>query len=228
MSLGHPLALKGADLCLLPSGGVYWPARRLLCVSDLHLGRSERMARRAGILLPPYDTRATLDRLDADLARTDPAQVICLGDSFDDLAAAGALDEGDRLCLVRMMAGRDWIWIEGNHDPGPIDLGGSHRAEARLGPLIFRHIAQSPADAGEVSGHFHPKARIGGLSRPCFMGDERRLILPAYGSYTGGLDCADPALAGLFTPEARVILTGPRAIVAPLAQIRPRASSLSR
>ena len=228
MSLGHPLALNGADLCLMPSGGVYWPARRLLCVSDLHLGRSERMARRAGILLPPYDTRATLDRLDADLARTDPAQVICLGDSFDDLAAAGALDEGDRLCLVRMMAGRDWVWIEGNHDPGPIDLGGSHRAEARLGPLIFRHIAQSPADAGEVSGHFHPKARIGGLSRPCFIGDERRLILPAYGSYTGGLDCAEPALAGLFAPEARVILTGPRAIVAPLAQIRPRASSLSR
>lgn len=227
MVTGYPIPLAGADLVALPSGALFWPAQALLCVSDLHLGRSERMARRAGALLPPYDTGATLEKLDADLAATAAEQVICLGDSFDDLSAASSLDETSRLWLLRLLAGRQWIWIEGNHDPGPLDLGGTHRAEVRIGQLIFRHIAEPGAEA-EVSGHFHPKARIAGLSRACFIHDARRLILPAYGAYTGGLDCADPAFSPLFGPSARVVLTGPRPIVAPLSQIRPRSASRSR
>lgn len=227
MTTGHSLTLSGAALIALPSGGLFWPDEGLLCVSDLHLGRSERMARRAGALLPPYDSAATLTRLDADIEAVRPVRVVCLGDSFDDRAAAEAMDEVDRLWLLRLMAGRDWLWIEGNHDPGPIDIGGAHLESLKVGPLSFRHIAE-PDSRAEVSGHFHPKARIAGLSRPCFVTDGSRLVLPAYGSYTGGLDCTAPALRDLFGKGARVILTGTRPIVAPLDQISPRASSLSR
>ena len=122
-------SLAGSICARFGSGALFVPGENLLCVSDLHFGKSERMARRGGALLPPYETRATLDRLDADLTRTGARAVICLGDSFDDLAAVGAMDEENRLWLTRLMAGRDWIWVEGNHDPGPINLGGTHRAQ---------------------------------------------------------------------------------------------------
>ncbi|MEY4982191.1 MAG: hypothetical protein RIR62_457 [Pseudomonadota bacterium] len=210
-----PFTLHGALLHARPSGALFWAEVGLLVVSDLHLGKSERLARRGGSLLPPYETDETLAKLDADLEATGAARVICLGDSFDDLQAAGALAEKHRLWLARMMAGREWTWIEGNHDAGPVDIGGTHRAEMALGPLTFRHIAQEGARA-EVSGHYHPKARIGGRARACFLIDRDRVILPAYGHYTGGLDCTDAALQALMGPEARVILIGPRPVMAPL------------
>jgi hypothetical protein len=211
----YAFALASAPLRALPSGALHWPDEGLLCVSDLHLGRSERLARRGGALLPPYETRETLARLDADLEATAARRVVCLGDSFDDGAAAEALPEDAALWLARMMAGRDWTWIAGNHDPGPIGLGGSHRAALRLGPLVFRHIAETGA-TGVVSGHYHPKASLAGQSRPCFLIDAARIILPAFGAYTGGLHCSDPALAGLMRGDAVAVLTGPRALAIPM------------
>lgn len=216
----YRFAFAGIGLELLASGALVWPGERLLVVSDLHLGRSERYARNAGALLPPYEVQDTLTRLEADLDTTGAEQVICLGDSFDDGAAAGGLDETGRAWITRLMAGRDWVWIEGNHDPGPTELGGSHRAELALGPLTFRHIAQAGA-SGEVSGHYHPKARLsaGGRSRarPCLLHDRARVILPAFGTYTGGLRSDDAALAALMGPEALAVMTGtpPRAIPMP-------------
>ncbi|OYU19301.1 MAG: metallophosphoesterase [Rhodobacteraceae bacterium PARR1] len=210
----YAFLLAKADLIALPSGALHWPAQQTLCVSDLHLGKSGRMARRGGSLLPPYEVRATLEKLDADIDRTKPARVICLGDSFDDLAAAGELEDHARLWLARLMAGRDWVWIEGNHDAGPVEIGGTHRADLTLGPLTFRHIA-TPA-IGEISGHYHPKARLGGTARPCFLLDADRLILPAYGHYTGGLRVEDPVLQTLMQPQALAILTGPRATPMPM------------
>lgn len=210
----HPFTLSGETLHALPSGALYWPAQRLLCVSDLHFGKSERLARRGGALLPPYETRATLEKLEADIDRTTPTRVVCLGDSFDDLAAADGLEEAARLRLVRLMAGRDWTWIEGNHDAGPVDIGGTHRATLTLGPLTFRHIAD-PAESAEISGHYHPKTRLKGSSRPCFLLDAARLILPAYGTYTGGLATHDVALRALMQKGALAILTGPRALPIP-------------
>lgn len=210
----YAFTLIDADLIALPSGGLHWPSQQTLCVSDLHLGKSGRMARRGGSLLPPYEVRATLEKLDADIDRTKPARVICLGDSFDDLTAVGELEDHARLWLARLMAGRDWIWIEGNHDAGPVEIGGSHPAELTLGPLTFRHIA-TPAQA-EISGHYHPKARLGGTARPCFLLDADRLILPAYGHYTGGLRVEDPVLQALMGPQSLAILTGPRAIPMPM------------
>jgi hypothetical protein len=214
-AMHHVLTLGPETLHALPSGALYWPARGLLAVSDLHLGKSERIARRGGTLLPPYEGQATLDKLDADIAACGPRVVLCLGDSFDDLAAAERLPEDQGLWLARLMAGREWIWVEGNHDPGPLALGGSHRAEARIGALSFRHIAR-PEESLEVSGHYHPKARLAGAARPCFLADARRILLPAYGAYTGGLPCHDPALTGLMAPDARAVLTGTRALAIPM------------
>jgi len=224
----HAFSLAGARLHAMPSGALHWPDRALLVVSDLHFGKSERLARRGGSLLPPYETQATLTRLDADIAVTAARTVICLGDSFDDTAASGTLDEPDRLWLVRLMAGRDWIWVMGNHDPCPVDLGGSHRAEVRLAGLGFRHAAS--IDTPEISGHYHPKARLVGRARPCFLIDDQRVIMPAYGTYTGGLPCDDPALGALMKPGALAVLTGgiARVIPMPRGQIRARSSSFSR
>ena len=213
---GHAFRLAGAALVAFPSGALYWPDAGVLCVADLHLGKSQRLARRGGALLPPYETEATLTRLDADLAASMPTRVICLGDSFDDLAAEAEMDEAHRLWLLRMMAGRGWVWIAGNHDPGPLSVGGTHRAEWRCGPLTFRHIAEADAGAGEVSAHFHPKWRLAGRAKPCFVTDGARLILPAYGTYTGGLPADAPVLRPLFANGAIAILTGSRALAVPL------------
>jgi DNA ligase-associated metallophosphoesterase len=211
-SSGYPFTLAGQTLVALGSGALWWPDQLLLCVSDLHLGKSERFARRSGVPLPPYETRDTLLRLQADIEAFQPRSVICLGDSFDDMAAAEGLPETDRLWIARLQAGRRWIWIEGNHDPGPVDLGGAHLAELPLPPLCFRHIAD-PVQSGEISGHYHPKAtirtRIRTISRPCFLIDSDRVILPAFGTYTGGLRSSDAVLDRLMRDEALAVLTGP-------------------
>lgn len=216
---GHNFTLAGAQLTALGSGALWWPDEGLLCVSDLHLGKSERIARRGGATLPPYDTRDTLTRLAADIAQTRARSVICLGDSFDDLGAAQALPEEERLWIAQLQAGRRWVWIEGNHDPGPVDLGGTHLAELPVSPLSFRHIAQ-PGASGEVSGHYHPKAQVltrgRMISRPAFLVDSDRVILPAYGTYTGGLRSSDAALDGLMRPEALALLTGRAVHVVPM------------
>lgn len=214
------LTFAGERLTAMPSGALFWPAETLLVVSDLHLGKSERIARRGGSLLPPYETTETLDRLAGDLAATGARAVICLGDSFDDLTAGEALDESHRDTIRRLQAGRRWVWIEGNHDPGPLDIGGEHVRELRFGPLTFRHVAARDATPGEISGHYHPKARLRSTRRPCFMVDLRRMILPAYGCYTGGLDWTTPVLRALFDEKAIAYLTGPSVLAVPV----PRAA----
>ena len=214
----YEFTLGTVALQALPSGALYWPDQRLLCVSDLHFGKSERLARRGGALLPPYETRATLDRLDRDIETTGARHVVCLGDSFDDLAAADSLDTQDQTWLTRLMAGRVWTWIEGNHDAGPTALGGSHRDELTIDALTFRHIAltRSPKVSAEISGHYHPKARLAGKSYRCFLIDAHKVILPAYGAYTGGLWADDPVLARQMAPGAIAVLTGKTAIAMPL------------
>jgi uncharacterized protein len=211
----HALFFHGQTLHLLPSGALYWPTRKALAVSDLHLGKSERLARLGGALLPPYETQATLEKLDRDLEASQAETVICLGDSFDDLAAADGIDEASRLWLARLMAGKTWTWITGNHDPGPVEVGGTHRAELKLQPFTFRHIAE-PQERAEISGHYHPKASLAGRTRPCFLADAQRLLLPAYGVYTGGLRARDPALTSLMAEDALAILTGPRVLAIPM------------
>jgi hypothetical protein len=217
---GYDFTLAGAPLTALGTGALWWRDQSLLVVSDLHLGKSERIARRGGSALPPYDTRDTLTRLAADLARSDARTVICLGDSFDDLAAVDALPETERQWIFRLQAGRRWVWIEGNHDPGPVEFGGAHLAELPIAPLTFRHIARAGA-SGEISGHYHPKATVSlrgrSITRAAFLIDADRVILPAYGTYTGGLRAQAPVLGNLMRSEAVAVMTGatPTAIPMP-------------
>ncbi|MGH1466457.1 MAG: ligase-associated DNA damage response endonuclease PdeM [Cognatishimia sp.] len=212
--------LAGTQLTALGSGALWWRAKKLLCVSDLHLGKSERIARKGGGMLPPYDTRDTLIRLENDIRQTAAETVVCLGDSFDDLWVLDALPETESNWINRMQAGRRWVWIEGNHDPGPIELPGAHLSELPAPPLTFRHIA-TPNQSGEISGHYHPKVRVQtrlrSISRPAFLYDSDRVIMPAYGTYTGGLRSTDQALRSLMRPEAMAIITGqtPRLVSLP-------------
>lgn len=218
-------SFRSETLNALPTGALYWPSQDLLVVSDLHLGKSARAARFGGAQLPPYETTETLTRLATDLETTKARRVICLGDSFDAPTLQTALPETDILTLTRLQAGLDWVWIEGNHDPGPVELGGTHRRSMVIGPLHFRHIAETDPTPGEVSGHYHPKATLSlrgrALTRPCFLVDETRLILPAYGAFTGGLNSHDPALTRLMSPNAQAILTGSRPCKIPMPGLAP-------
>jgi len=216
MNTHHAFEFHGQTLWALAEAALWWPTERLLCVSDLHLGKSDRIARRSGRLLPPYETRATLERLNQLIDRLNPSQIICLGDSFDDIDAAQSLDAQDHADIAAMQAGRSWVWIEGNHDPGPIDIGGQHRQEVELNGLTFRHITV-PNGTYEISGHYHPKCSLqNGGSRPAFLVDDIRVILPAFGAYTGGLRASDPAMATLMSPHATAVLTGRKALAVPL------------
>ncbi|MBO9396719.1 ligase-associated DNA damage response endonuclease PdeM [Shimia sp. R9_2] len=217
---GVSITLAGCTLSALGSGALWWEDQRLLVVSDLHLGKSERVLRRGGPAIPPYETRDTLLRLEEALEATEASTVVCLGDSFDDVEAARALSEDERLWIARLQAGRRWVWIEGNHDPGPVDLGGAHLSELPLPPLTFRHFAQT-GQSGEISGHYHPKVtvqtRLRKISRPAFLFDSDRIILPAFGTYTGGLRSDNKALSELMRPEAMAVITGhtPRLVTVP-------------
>lgn len=177
------------------------------------------MARRFGVLVPPYETTDTLQRLQLEIEFLKPAVVICLGDNFDDLDAANSLSLTDRQCLSQLHAGREWIWIEGNHDPGSVELMGQHLTEYKFAPLVFRHIAKVGAEA-EVSGHYHPKAamrvRNNSIVRPCFLYDEKRVILPAFGTFTGGLRTEAVEFKTLMQSVAFAVLIGNKSYVMPM------------
>jgi DNA ligase-associated metallophosphoesterase len=209
-----PLHVAGERLMLDPLGALIWPARRLLAVADLHFEKGSAAAVR-GTLVPPWDTRATLDRLAALIRRWQPEAVVALGDSFHDTHGSTRLAAADRARLQAMASAHRFVWVLGNHDPAPPDgLPGETVMEHIDLPLVFRHAARAGAAAGgvEVSGHYHPKARVdagaASVCRPCFIADRRRIILPALGAYTGGLEVSDPAIARLFPRGGRVFLLG--------------------
>ncbi len=182
------------------SGALFWEDERLLVVSDLHLEKGSSFATR-GVLLPPYDTVATLSRLAAVIARHDPRMVIALGDSFHDRTAHERLSGPDRDTIAVLQVRRDWIWISGNHDPSlPSDLGGIVASEVAIGRIAFRH--EPTGASGEIAGHLHPKARVAtrgrSMERRCFACDGERAVMPAFGAYTGGLSIRDAAFAKIF------------------------------
>jgi DNA ligase-associated metallophosphoesterase len=185
------------------SGALYFPELGLLVVSDLHLEKGSSFARR-GALMPPYDTAATLRILDAVIARYAPRIVISLGDSFHDGEGASRLPEPFRLHLETLIAGRQWFWVTGNHDPDvPADLPGDCVEEIAISGLLFRHQPSRDAGPGEIAGHLHPCARIvqrgRSVRRRCFASDGSRLIMPAFGAFTGSLNVLDRAYHGLFS-----------------------------
>lgn len=193
------IRINGAELLADASGALFWPAQATLVVADLHLEKGSGFAQRHGTLLPPYDSAETLRMLTLAIARHAPTRVLCLGDSFHDRQASGRLAASDLGNLQGLVQSLDWVWIAGNHDPSPPDgLGGRVEADVAIGPLIFRHEAAPGPRPGEISGHFHPKASVATrgrrISARCFVEDGIRMILPAFGAYTGGLDVRDPAI----------------------------------
>ena len=194
------LEIAGVTMSADLSGALFWDEQRLLVVSDLHLEKGSSFAAR-GVLLPPYDTVATLSRLASVIARLNPRTVIALGDSFHDRTAHERLSAADRDALAALQARRDWIWISGNHDPALTpDLGGTVASEVGIGAIVFRH--EPTGRIGEIAGHLHPKARVATrarwMERRCFASDGERMVMPAFGAYTGGLSIRDDAFAKIF------------------------------
>jgi len=196
------VAVAGAAFVGDPAGALYWPEQGLLAVADLHLEKGSSFAAR-GVLLPPYDTAASLGRLARLIAHYAPRIVVALGDSFHDRAGPARIADTDRTMLAALQRGREWIWIAGNHDPAPAaGIGGSFCDTFACDPVVFRHTPRSGESAGEIAGHLHPVARVvqrgRTTSRRCFAGDGRRLVMPAFGAYTGGLNVRDRAFADVF------------------------------
>jgi len=196
----NDIVVSGIALTADPMGALYWPEQSLLAVADLHLEKGSSFAAR-GQLLPPYDTAATLARLAKLIAHFAPRVVVAVGDSFHDGDGPARLSHEDRDNLHALQRGRDWIWLTGNHDPEPAaDIGGVFHAALALDALSFRHLPTG-AD-GEIAGHLHPVARVAhrgrAVSRRCFAADKTRMVMPAFGAYSGGLNIRDAAFADVF------------------------------
>jgi DNA ligase-associated metallophosphoesterase len=197
---GAEIGVAGIALVADCAGALYWPEEGILAVADLHLEKGSSFAAR-GVLLPPYDTAATLARIAALVARYAPRTVIALGDSFHDGKGPARVAASDRTTLAALQRGRDWIWIKGNHDPDPSNgVGGTFIVTLAVGTVSFRH--QPTGADGEIAGHLHPMARLSArgrsVSRRCFASDGRRLVMPAFGAYAGGLNVRHRAFADVF------------------------------
>ena len=203
-------SFAGHELMALPQGALFWPARRALLVADLHLEKASWFAR-LGQMLPPYDSIATLADLTALAASTRAQEIWCLGDSFHDRHGCDRLPERAREMLTALTSTLRWTWITGNHDPGFADhCGGDILGEAQVDGLILRHEADTADLRPELSGHFHPKLRITHrgrqVSRRCFVATQRKLILPAFGALTGGLDAGHPEIVRAVGPDAQALV----------------------
>jgi DNA ligase-associated metallophosphoesterase len=205
-----PFSFAGHELAALSEGALFWPARKALIVADLHLEKASWFAR-AGQMLPPYDSQATLTDLTALVRRTGAAELWCLGDSFHDSKGCERLPAEARRMLTDLTQGLRWVWITGNHDAGLIDhCGGAIMVEAEVDGLVLRHEAEAGEMRPELSGHFHPKLRITqrgrNVARRCFVVTATKLILPAFGSLTGGLDARHPEILRAVGPRAEALV----------------------
>lgn len=217
--------------CGLRCSGALWLEREAaLIAGDLHLEKGSSRAY-LGALLPPYDTRATLDRLEAEIDRLRPRTLILLGDSFHDPRATARLAPDDAARIGALAHGRDLIWVEGNHDVkrgvSALDgLPGEVVERVSLGGLTFAHEPKPGLAPGEVAGHLHPAIRVASAGRSvrrrAFLTDGQRLILPAFGAYAGGLNALDPAFHGLFArPPLACALSNEKVRALPYAVLRP-------
>lgn len=212
------IEVNGEALALDASGALWWQAEATLVLADIHFEKGSAFARR-GQMLPPYDTRAALSRIEALIEKRGPARVVALGDSFHDSDAAARLDDEERARLAGLGRDREWIWIAGNHDPAPPAwLGGRVAEEIAIGGLVFRHEPREEPAPGEVAGHLHPcatvKRRGRSLRRRCFVSDGARLLMPAFGAYAGGLDVRDEAVRALFPERFLAYLLGAQRVYA--------------
>ena len=193
-----PFSFAGETFVATPDGALHWPAEQALLVADLHLEKASWYAI-GGQFLPPYDSLATLTALANAVQRTGVRRLYCLGDSFHDRFGCDRLPEQARALLLELTGALDWTWVLGNHDPGFADhCGGRLAEEALVAGIILRHEAVRDDPRAEISGHFHPKYRLSlkgrSVSRRCIVASDTKLILPAFGSLTGGLDASHPEI----------------------------------
>ena len=205
-----PFSFGGHDLIPSGDGALYWPARNALLVADLHLEKASWFAR-LGQFLPPHDSLATLTALHRELEATGATTLYCLGDSFHDRFGCDRLPADARALLTAMTSALDWVWITGNHDAGFVNhCGGRIAAECEVDGLVLRHEADPADHHPELSGHFHPKLRVmlkgRRISRRCFVASATKLILPAFGSLTGGLDAHHPEILRKVGPGAAALV----------------------
>jgi len=205
-----PLSFGGQHFLASPSGALFWPAQAALLVADLHLEKASWFAR-LGQFLPPYDSQATLTELAGEVAACGATRLYCLGDSFHDRFGCDRLSAPARDLLLSLTSLLDWVWIIGNHDPGFADhCGGRLADEIEASGIVLRHEAIADDPRPEISGHFHPKLRVNlrgrNVSRRCFVASSAKLILPAYGSLTGGLDAHHPEIARKTGPGAAALV----------------------
>jgi DNA ligase-associated metallophosphoesterase len=205
-----PLSFADHQFFASSEGALHWPAEQALLVADLHLEKASWFAR-LGQFLPPYDSLATLQALEQEIDRTEVRRLYCLGDSFHDRFGCDRLPAAARDLLASMTARLDWVWIVGNHDIGFIDhCGGRIEAACKVAGIILRHEAEQGDPRPEMSGHFHPKLRLSlrgrSVSRRCFVASTTKLILPAYGAFTGGLDACHPEILKKVGPGAAALV----------------------
>jgi DNA ligase-associated metallophosphoesterase len=205
-----PLSFAGQSFQASPEGALYWPAQQALLVADLHLEKASWFAR-IGQMLPPYDSIATLSALERDVERSGARRIFCLGDSFHDKYGCDRLPARAREMLTAMTSALDWVWIVGNHDAGFTDhCGGRIVEELRIDGLVLRHEAVKGDPSPELSGHYHPKSRIAKrgrlVSRRCYVASRTKLILPAYGALTGGLDAGHPEIVRKVGSDASALV----------------------
>jgi DNA ligase-associated metallophosphoesterase len=205
-----PFSFAGVALAALPQGALYWPARRALLFADLHFEKASFFAR-SGQMLPPYDSIATLADVMALVEQTGAREIWCLGDSFHDREGCERLPARARDMLRALTGSLRWTWITGNHDAGFIDhCGGEIVEEAEVDGLLLRHEADPRETRAELSGHFHPKLRLNvrgkDVARRCFVVSERKIILPAFGALTGGLDACHPAITRAVGAKAQAVV----------------------
>jgi DNA ligase-associated metallophosphoesterase len=217
-----PFSFAGETFEATPDGALFWPTHNALLVADLHLEKASWFAL-AGQFLPPYDSHATLSALAAEIERTGATRLFCLGDSFHDRFGCDRLPASARELLTDLTRRLDWTWIVGNHDPGFADHCGGHLAEeVEIGGIILRHEAVRDDPRPEMSGHYHPKLRVhlrGRLvSRRCFVVSPSKVIFPAFGSLTGGLDAHHPEiLRSVGSNAAALVPVSDRLLRFPLA-----------
>ncbi len=216
-----PLLFHDETLHPLAGGALFWPAGEALLVADLHFEKASFFAR-TGQYLPPYDSIETARALVQAVEATGARRVFCLGDSFHDAEGAAAMTGEARTMLERLAAGlRDWVWITGNHDGAALFAFGRTESELALRGLVLRHEALPGCPEPEISGHFHPKIRLRtrgpNVARRCFLMSANKLILPAFGSLTGGLDASHPAIhAVMAAPVTALVPSGGRLLRFPV------------
>ena len=205
-----PFSFAGETFQATGGGALFWPRQNALLVADLHLEKASWFAR-LGQFLPPYDSHATLTALALEVERTAATRLYCLGDSFHDRFGCERLPASARELLTSLTSKLDWTWIVGNHDPGFSDhCGGRIAEEVEVSGVVLRHEAIRDEPRAEISGHFHPKLRVHlrgrQVSRRCFVTSAKKIIMPAFGSLTGGLDAHHPEILGSVGGKAAALV----------------------